>query len=97
MKVKVKKAKGNTLTVFMGDRGDMSVGIWPTNVEITFKANVEFKNQIDYKENRELFRKQIQELACWFTDMPVQVVLEDECQDCGEIISGQSVHQCQAF
>ena len=96
-KAKIKHScfgEGYKLTVAILDQGDMSVGIEPTQVEITIKANVEFKSNINYKDNREQFRKQIAELACWFTDMPVQVVLEDVCIDCGQITDGQVIHEC---
>ena len=90
---------GYKLSVIMFDNGDRSVGIEPTQVEITFKANVEFKDQIDYKakdamfrENRELFREDVRKLSQWFTDMPVQVYLEDECVDCGQVVKDKRKH-----
>ena len=83
---------GYKLVANMFDHGDRSVGIEPTNVEINIKANVEFKSQIDYKDNRELFREDVRKLAQWFTDMPVEVYLEDECVDCGQVVKDKREH-----
>ena len=88
----MKEKPFDKLTVNLFDDGDRSVGIEPTRVTITFECNAEFREQIDYHGNRELFREQVKKLGEWFTDMPVTVLLEDECYDCGQKVTDRKEH-----
>lgn len=88
----MKEKPFDKLVVNVFDSGDRSVGIWPTQVKITIESNASFRDQIDYKDNRELFRKAIEKLGEWFTDMPVSVLLEDECYDCGQKVTDRKAH-----
>jgi len=95
------KKEGRKITVIMSDGGDMSVGIWPTQISVTFEANVEFMDNINYKNNRNLFKADVLKLASWFTDMDekgMNINLEDECFDCGERNDTQQHRNgCPAF
>jgi hypothetical protein len=86
------------LKVYAGDSGDMSVGIWPSQIEITFKCNFdmgEVMNDINHADNRRLFREDLEKfIQTWFTEMPAYVYLEDECQDCGAIKDTKKKHKC---
>lgn len=93
-------AAGQKITVFLNDGGDMSVGIWPTEIKITFEANVEFMDNINYKDNRNLFRADVLKLAGWFTDMDekrINIALEDECFDCGQRLDKKHLKGCPAI
>lgn len=89
------------LKVTAYDNGDMSVGIWPSKVEITFKADFDFMDSINYADNRKTFKEELAKFVQeWFTDMPTYVVFEDECVDCGQRLEkkkrgkGYKKHKC---
>lgn len=79
----------DSFVINMMDSGDMSVGIWPTQVTITVESNAQFTDQIKMKENRELFREACQKFAEWFFENGAcSIVFEDECYDCGQSYEG---------
>lgn len=84
----MKEKPFDSFTVNMMDHGDMSVGIWPTQVTITIESNAKFTDQIKMVENRELFREACKKFAEWFFEDGCDVVLEDECYDCGQSFVG---------
>jgi hypothetical protein len=68
----------DTMKILLVDKGDRSVGIEETVVELTIDANVEFASQIKEKEHREALRKNIEAMSWFFTDMKMQVYFPDE-------------------
>ena len=60
------------LIVTASNSGDMSVGIPPLSAKITIEANVGMQdiwNDINYKDNLTIFKKDIIALLSWLDDM----------------------------
>jgi len=66
------------MKVFAENRGDPTVGIWSTTVELKFDIEI----MDDAPEIREFIRSKFAALASEMTDGPVWVWFEDECPDC---------------
>lgn len=75
------------------DQGDLSVGIPPINIEIS--ANVSLLDGCD-KTGREEVRTRLKELFDELFDMigRVDVTFEDECVDCGRLLTICKNHEC---
>ena len=65
------------LIVEASNNGDLSVGIEPAEVKITIESNCDAKDiltDIKYKDNENLFKKDITDLLiAWIDDIPFKV------------------------
>lgn len=64
------------LVIVAENGGDPSVGIGCTEVKITIETNCDVNDilsDIHYKDNEELFRKDIQNILAWIDDMPCSI------------------------
>ena len=78
------------MKIVLWDEGDSSVGLKSKQFEIIIKGININDESFNYKNNREIFRREIREIGellglerAWGREKSIKVFFEDECFECG--------------